>query len=46
MSNEGHGDWNHNHPPRLWLSQRSILCNLEQLNDLLNQDVYSGIRGA
>lgn len=46
MSIEGHGDWIHKHPNRLWQSQRGIICYLEQLHDLLNQDDYSGTRGA
>ena len=46
MSIEGHGDWIHKHPNRLWQSQRGIICYLEQLYDLLNQDDYSGVRGA
>jgi hypothetical protein len=46
MSIDGHGDWIHKHPNRLWQPQRGIICYLEQLHDLLNQDDYSGIRGA
>jgi hypothetical protein len=46
MSIEGHGDWIHKHPNRLWQPQRGIICYLEQLYDLLNHDDYSGVRGA
>jgi hypothetical protein len=46
MSIEGHGDWAHKHPNRLWQPQRGIICYLEQIHDLLNQDDYTGVRGA
>lgn len=46
MSIEGHGEWIHKHPNRLWQPQRGIICYLEQIHDLLNQDDYSGVRGA
>jgi len=46
MSIDGHGEWIHKHPNRLWQPQRGIICYLEQLYDLLNQDDYSGLRGA
>jgi hypothetical protein len=46
MSIEGHGDWVHKHPNRLWQPQRGIICYLEQVYDLLNQDDYTGVRGA
>lgn len=46
MSIEGHGDWIHKHPNRLWQPHRGIIGYLEQINELLNQDDYSGVRGA
>ena len=46
MSIDGHGDWVNVHPNRLWQPHRGIICYLEQLYDLLNQDDYTGVRGA
>lgn len=46
QSIEGHDDWRHLHPQRLWQPQRGIICYLEQIYDLLNQDDYTGLRGA
>jgi hypothetical protein len=46
MSIDGHGDWLHVHPNRLWQPQRGIVCYLEQLYELLNQSDYTGVRGA
>jgi hypothetical protein len=45
MSINGHPNWLHEHPNRLWQPERGIICYLEQLYDLLNQSDYSGIRG-
>ncbi len=46
MSIEGHPNWIHEHPSRLWQPSRGIICYLEQIHDLLNQSDYSGVRGA
>jgi hypothetical protein len=43
VSMEGHDQWRHQHPSRLWQSSRGIICYLEQLHDLLNSSDYSGI---
>lgn len=44
QSIEGHSDWYHQHPGRLWQPGRGIICYLEQIYELLNQSDYSGIR--
>lgn len=46
ISFEGHADWVHQHPKRLWQPARGIICYVEQIYDLLNQADYSGVRGA
>jgi hypothetical protein len=46
ISMNGHEVWLHQHPSRLWQPGRGILCYLEQVYDLLNQDDYSGIAAA
>jgi hypothetical protein len=43
---EGHDDWHHKYPSRLWQPQRGIVCYLEQVYDLLNQSDYTGLRSA
>jgi hypothetical protein len=45
MSIEGHDNWRHEHPSRLWQPSRGIICYLEQIHDLLNQSDYSGMVG-
>jgi hypothetical protein len=42
---EGHANWQHEHPARLWNPLRGIVCYLEQLYDLLNSDDYTGAVG-
>jgi hypothetical protein len=46
LSINGHGNWVHQHPSRLWQPERGIICYLEQVYDLLNQSDYTGVRGA
>lgn len=46
VSIEGHDNWRSEHPSRLWQPARGIICYLEQLHDLLNQDDYTGARSA
>lgn len=46
VSIEGHANWMHEHPSRLWQPARGIVCYLEQIYDLLNQGDYTGLRGA
>jgi hypothetical protein len=46
MSIEGHDQWRHQHPSRLWQSARGIICYLEQLHDLLHSSDYTGVRCA
>jgi hypothetical protein len=46
MAIEGHANWNHEHPARLWNPSRGIVCYLEQLHDLLNSNDYTGTCGA
>src|SRR4051812_48214628 len=46
VSLEGHPDWYHQHPHRLWQPKRGIICYLEQIYELLNQSDYTGVRGA
>lgn len=43
VSMEGHPDWRHQHPSRLWQPQRGIICYLEQLHDLFFSSDYTGI---
>jgi hypothetical protein len=45
MSIEGHGNWQNEHPARLWNPARGIVCYLEQLHDLLNSNDYTGTCG-
>ena len=42
---EGHGNWQHEYPTRLWNPSRGIVCYLEQLHDLLNSIDYTGVGG-
>ena len=46
VSFEGHQNWIHEHPNRLWQPSRGIVCYLDQIYELLNQSDYSGVRGA
>lgn len=46
LSIEGHDQWRHEHPSRLWQPARGIICYLEQLYDLLSQSDYTGARSA
>jgi len=46
ISIEGHQNWVHEHPSRLWQPARGVVCYLEQIYDLLNQGDYTGVRGA
>lgn len=46
LSIEGHNQWRHEHPSRLWQPARGIICYLEQVYELLNQNDYSGVRSA
>lgn len=46
MAIEGHANWQHEHPGRLWNPSRGIVCYLEQLHDLLNSNDYTGAGGA
>jgi hypothetical protein len=39
---EGHANWQHEHPSRLWSPSRGVLCYLEQLYDLLDSSDYTG----
>jgi hypothetical protein len=43
---EGHDQWRSQYPSRLWQPARGIICYLEQIYDLLNQDDYTGTRSA
>jgi hypothetical protein len=43
MAIEGHVNWQHEHPSRIWNPSRGITCYLEQLHDLLNSNDYTGI---
>src|SRR5258706_5130624 len=45
LSIQGHNDWLHQHPSRLWDSSRGILCYLEQIYELLNSNDYTGVLG-
>lgn len=42
VSMNGHEVWVRQHPNRLWQPARGIICYLEQVHDLLNQDDYTG----
>ena len=42
ISMNGHDVWVNQHPNRLWHPARGIICYLEQVHDLLNQDDYTG----
>lgn len=42
ISMNGHDVWVNQHPNRLWQPARGIICYLEQVHDLLNQDDYTG----
>lgn len=42
MAIEGHGNWLHEHPGRVWNPSRGIICYLEQLHDLLTSNDYTG----
>jgi hypothetical protein len=44
LSIEGHPNWLAQHPARLWDASRGIICYLEQLNELLTSNDYSGTR--
>jgi hypothetical protein len=46
ISIDGHQNWVHEHPNRLWQPERGIVCYLEQVYDLLNQSDYAGVRSA
>jgi hypothetical protein len=46
LSIDGHPNWLHTYPNRLWQPSRGIICYLEQIHDLLNQSDYSGVRSA
>jgi hypothetical protein len=46
ISLEGHGDWIHQHPNRLWQPAIGITFYLDQIYELLDQSDYTGVRGA
>ncbi|WP_045837022.1 hypothetical protein [Hyphomicrobium sp. 99] len=46
ISLEGHSDWLHQHPNRLWQPAIGITCYLDQIYELLDQSDYTGVRGA
>lgn len=46
MSIQGHNDWIHQHPARLWDPSRGIVCYLEQIHELLNSYDYTGVIGS
>lgn len=46
ISMNGHEVWQSQHPNRLWQPNRGIICYLEQVHDLLNQDDYTGAASA
>lgn len=46
MALEGHDEWFHQHPSRLWQASRGIICYLEQIFELFNQGGYTGVCGA
>lgn len=43
---DGHDNWRHEHPHRLWQPQRGIICYLEQIYELFHQSDYSGVVSA
>ncbi len=43
MAIDGHDDWRHQHPNRLWQAARGLICYLEQIFELFNQNGYTGI---
>jgi hypothetical protein len=43
MAIDGHDDWRHQHPNRIWHAARGIICYLEQIFELLNQSGYTGV---
>jgi hypothetical protein len=46
MALEGHDEWRQQYPNRLWQVARGIICYLEQVFELLNQNGYSGVCSA
>lgn len=42
MAIEGHTNWYHEYPERVWNPLRGIVCYLEQLYDLLTSNDYTG----
>jgi hypothetical protein len=42
ISIEGHVNWPNEYPNRLWNPSRGIVCYLEQIHELLNQEDYTG----
>lgn len=46
ISLEGHNNWLHEHPSRLWQPAIGITCYLDLLHGLLDQVDYTGVRGA
>ncbi len=44
LSIEGHNQWLHQHPNRLWKPKLGIVCYLRQLYELLNQVDYLGVK--
>ena len=46
LSIDGHENWIHEYPNRIWQPSRGIICYLEQVYDLLNQVDYTGTRSA
>lgn len=46
MALEGHDQWPHQHPNRMWQPERGIVCYLEQVYELFNQSDYSGLSGS
>ena len=46
ISIKGHDMWAKQYPSRLWQSARGIICYLEQIYDLINQDDYTGAAAA
>lgn len=46
MALEGHANWQHEHPARLWNPSRGIVGYLEQLYELLNSNDYTGVIGS
>ena len=46
ISLEGHPNWLHEYPNRLWQPSRGIICYLEQIYELLHHSDYTGVVGA